>query len=109
MVDFGVLKQNSRQEKFGNGGERDRSDALLQVSRELVGRRPEGLYAYGGPGSGKSMFLEMLFDLIDTKFKMKMQGTEFMSKVHQRMYMLSQVRILIVTFSFLYLLFSCVF
>ena len=62
-----------------------------KISKELIRRKPDGLYAWGGPGSGKSFLLDLTYDLLDTQFKMKMHYNEFMFKVHQNIFILAKV------------------
>ena len=52
---------------------------------------PKGLYAYGGPGCGKTFLLDLLFELIDTPHKKRLHFNEFMLRVHQKNFAHSKV------------------
>lgn len=81
-------------EKSARGTGRNEGDKRkinYQISQELVNRKPEGLYAWGGPGGGKTYFMGLMFDLLNVENKMRMNFHEFMSKVHQNMYILEKV------------------
>lgn len=59
--------------------------------RDLLKMRPDGLYAWGGPGSGKSFLLDLAYDTLETDFKLKMHFDDFMTRVHESVYQLAKV------------------
>lgn len=88
------------QEKDENEGELDylgvnKEDkkALLIYSEELKKLKPLGLYAWGGPGCGKTFLVDLTFDLLETEHKTRMHYNEFMLRIHQKNFHYSNVTI----------------
>jgi predicted ATPase len=73
------------------GTEKGKRKLEYKIPRELANRKPEGLYAWGGPGGGKTFLMGLMFDLLDVDNKLRMNYYEFMSKVHQTMFILEKV------------------
>ncbi len=90
QVDSGELDKDSNQDRIvehldilcsqlknyeGNAGFFDR----------LVGRRQlplKGAYIYGGVGRGKSMLMDLFFDVLECSYKERVHFHEFMADVH---------------------------
>ena len=45
---------------------------------------PKGLYIHGGVGVGKSMLMDLFFEIIKVKRKRRVHFYEFMSEVHEK-------------------------
>ena len=67
------------------------SKSSLTKSNGLKSLKPNGLYAYGGPGCGKTFLMDLTFDLLNTKYKVRMHYNEFMLRVHQKSFNFSNV------------------
>jgi predicted ATPase len=65
--------------------------ALFVYSEELKKLKPLGLYAWGGPGCGKTFLMDMTYDLLETKYKTRMHYNEFMLRIHQKNFHFSNV------------------
>ncbi|KAL1505949.1 hypothetical protein ABEB36_005392 [Hypothenemus hampei] len=51
---------------------------------------PNGLYIYGSVGGGKTMLMDLFYDICKVDRKQRVHFNEFMVKVHQRMHELKQ-------------------
>lgn len=51
---------------------------------------PKGLYIYGAVGGGKTMLMDLFFNVCTIKCKQRVHFNEFMVKVHQHMHQLKQ-------------------
>lgn len=51
---------------------------------------PKGLYIYGAVGGGKTMLMDLFFDVCQVERKQRVHFNEFMVKVHERMHQLKQ-------------------
>ncbi|CAI5746818.1 unnamed protein product [Peronospora destructor] len=58
-----------------------------QTANERV-TAPKGLYLYGGVGCGKTYVMDMFFDLVPVKDKLRVHFHEFMLDIHKRMHQL---------------------
>lgn len=77
-----LLQQNRKHTRLNNSRSSPPQNKSDLTAKDLLRLKPEGLYAYGGPGSGKSLILGLAFDSLDTEFKLKMSFDDFMSEVH---------------------------
>ncbi|ERL93889.1 putative ATPase N2B [Dendroctonus ponderosae] len=53
-------------------------------------KAPKGLYIYGAVGGGKTMLMDLFFDVCQVERKKRVHFNEFMVKVHERMHQLKQ-------------------
>jgi cell division protein ZapE len=92
LVKAGELQPDSDQEWAV--AELDRLRADLAVSRKpgllsrLAGktpRRPRGIYLWGGVGRGKSMLMDLAFEVMPVAPKRRVHFHEFMLEVHDRL------------------------
>ncbi|XP_066150581.1 putative ATPase N2B [Euwallacea fornicatus] len=60
---------------------------LLSKNRQ---KAPKGLYIYGAVGGGKTMLMDLFFDICNVERKQRIHFHEFMVKVHHRMHQLKQ-------------------
>ncbi|XP_066248535.1 putative ATPase N2B [Euwallacea similis] len=60
---------------------------LLSKNRQ---KAPKGLYIYGAVGGGKTMLMDLFFDICTVERKQRIHFHEFMIKVHHRMHQLKQ-------------------
>lgn len=63
----------------------------MKHGEELKKLKPSGLYAFGGPGCGKTFMVDMMFDQLETEHKMRMHFNEFMLRIHQKNFHFSSV------------------
>ncbi|KAL0267810.1 UNVERIFIED_CONTAM: hypothetical protein PYX00_009964 [Menopon gallinae] len=49
-------------------------------------KTPKGLYVYGSVGGGKTMLMDLFFDVCETKNKRRAHFNEFMNDVHNRIH-----------------------
>jgi predicted ATPase len=68
-------------------------ETAMKHADELKILKPMGIYAYGGPGCGKTFLVDMMFDQLDTEYKMRMHYNEFMLRIHQKNFHFSSVTI----------------
>ena len=57
-------------------------------SREMVA--PKGIYMWGGVGRGKSMLMDLFFDVLECSDKKRVHFHEFMADVHGLIHKLRQ-------------------
>ena len=57
-------------------------EAKAKLLEEIQMHKPLGLYAWGGPGCGKTFLMDLLYDSLDTPHKQRMHFNEFMLRVH---------------------------
>jgi predicted ATPase len=60
---------------------------------EIKKFKPLGLYAWGGPGCGKTFLVDLTYDLLETPYKVRMHYNEFMLRIHQKNFYYSNVTI----------------
>lgn len=68
-----------------------KEEAHLKLESDVQTHTPKGLYAWGGPGCGKTFLMDLLYDLVDTRYKKRMHFNEFMLRVHQKNFAHSKV------------------
>lgn len=67
------------------------SESNLKLLSDIQTHCPKGLYAWGGPGCGKTFLIDALFDVLDTPHKKRFHFNEFMLRVHQKNFANSKV------------------
>ena len=77
------------------------SKNVFTNSNELKNLKPNGLYAYGGPGCGKTFLMDLTYDLLKTKYKTRLHYNEFMLRVHQKSFNFSSVILIYFNFFFI--------
>lgn len=58
---------------------------------DMQTHKPFGLYVWGGPGCGKTFLIDLMYQLLDVKYKQRMHFNEFMLRVHQKNFKNSKV------------------
>ncbi len=76
---YGVVSE----EGFGRSGKGFLSSLR---KREVPKQRPAGLYIWGGVGRGKSMLMDMFFESVPFKEKLRIHFHAFMLRVHGRIH-----------------------
>jgi predicted ATPase len=66
-------------------------DSNSKIMEELLSHKPLGLYAWGGPGCGKTFLLDHTYDLLETDYKKRMHFNEFMLRIHHSNHKFSKV------------------
>lgn len=97
LVEQGTVKRDPAQLTIIAALDRlidDISDKRLARKSSALGwlfakRKPrhepvKGLYVYGGVGRGKTMLMDMFFDLVPVKHKRRVHFNDFMADVHDR-------------------------
>ena len=65
-----------------------RKQELLQILEQT--NVPKGLYLYGGPGSGKTYLMELLYQSLPVEGKRRVHFHEFMLEVHRTLHSLQK-------------------
>lgn len=97
LVDGGTVSRDSAQERVVRALDRliddiiakrlaSKSSALgwLFAKRREVKADVKGLYIHGGVGRGKTMLMDMFFDLVPVRRKRRVHFNDFMANVHDR-------------------------
>ena len=58
---------------------------------DMQTHKPFGLYIWGGPGCGKTFLIDLMYQLVEIKYKQRMHFNEFMLRVHQKNFKNSKV------------------
>jgi cell division protein ZapE len=92
LVRAGELQPDADQEKAVAALDRlhaefknAREPGLISLLTGRTGKRPQGIYLWGGVGRGKSMLMDLAFDVIPAKPKRRVHFHEFMLEVHDRL------------------------
>ena len=92
MVDAGEIESDQEQilaaeklQVLANrlaGYKKPRASDLYSFFTRRQGVAPEGLYLFGGVGSGKTMLMDLFFESVDFEPKRRVHFHEFMGEVH---------------------------
>lgn len=97
LVDLGDIQRDAAQEKVAHALDRLLGDVISKrmASKSsalgwLFGKKRDsaspvrGLYIHGGVGRGKTMLMDMFFDLVPVRRKRRVHFNDFMTDVHDR-------------------------
>ncbi|MCO5064337.1 MAG: cell division protein ZapE [Rhizobiaceae bacterium] len=97
LVENGTVKRDPEQERVARALDRlidaiiarrlaTKSSALgwLFARKRETKERVKGLYIFGGVGRGKSMLMDMFFELLPVRRKRRVHFNDFMADVHDR-------------------------
>ena len=105
MVETGALERDAAQERIAAGLDRlideisakrlaHKSSALgwLFARKRETREAVKGLYIHGGVGRGKTMLMDMFFELLPVRRKRRVHFNDFMADVHDRIQKHRQAR-----------------